>query len=142
MHWQEKTEDCDRHAAAHEVKLQYDQHARPLPRLSVGQHVRIQDPASHRWDKVGVVMGCGRSRDYEIRLPSGRAWWRNRRFLRPVPPPGDDSLPHIPVDPCLDLEKQSTFGNPPAYPGRSQRLLDKESRNWTTSVRGEGGVDK
>jgi len=145
MHWQEKTEDCDRHAAARAeaVKLQYDQHARPLPRLNVGQHVRIQDPASHRWDKVGVVMGCGRSRDYEIRLPSGRVWWRNRRFLRPVPPPGDDSLPHIPVDPCLDLEKQSTFGNPPAYPGRSQRLLDKESaRNWTTSVRGEGGVDK
>lgn len=102
-------------------------HARPLPRLSVGQHVRIQDPASHRWDKVGVVMGCGRSRDYEIRLPSGRVWWRNRRFLRPVPPPGDDSLPHIPVDPCLDLEKQSTFSNPPADPRRSLRLLEKKS---------------
>jgi len=30
MHWQEKTEDCDRHAAAHAeaVKLQYDQHAK------------------------------------------------------------------------------------------------------------------
>ena len=63
--WQAESEDCDRRAAdrAELVKLQCDQHARPLPTLSVGQTVRIQDPTSHRWDKVGVVMGCNRSRD-------------------------------------------------------------------------------
>ena len=32
-------------------------------------------------------MGIGKSRDYHVKLPSGRVLWRNRRFLRPVPKP-------------------------------------------------------
>ena len=140
--WQAKTEDCDRRAAARakDVKTRYDQHANPLPRLSIGQQVRIQDPISHRWDKVGVVMGSGKSRDYEIRLPSGRVWWRNRRFLRPVIPASVEPSPPFPVAPCSDQEK-SLVNDPPIIPRRSQRLLENESaRKCTTSVRGEGGV--
>ncbi|KAG0725211.1 Transposon Tf2-6 polyprotein [Chionoecetes opilio] len=127
--WQTRTEDCDRRAAARaeQVKAQYDQHARPLPRLCVGQTVRVQDPTSHRWDKVGVVMGCGTTRDFEVRLPSGRVWWRNRRFLRPVPTPSNDTLPHIPVSPCSDKKIKSPFIHPPVTPRRSQRLKEKES---------------
>ena len=133
--WQAKTEDCDRRAAAHDTAAQrnYDQHARPLPKLSVGQRVRIQDTTSHRWDKVGVVMGIGRSRDYSVRLPSGRVWWRNRRFLRPVPspsgppptpsgppsPPSGPSPPQTPVLPCSDQDR--SFSNPPVPPRRSTR---------------------
>ncbi|XP_069985567.1 uncharacterized protein [Penaeus vannamei] len=58
--WQEKSEDCDRRAAAQaeQVRQRYDQHARSLPQLHVGQTVRIQDPTSLRWDKIGTVMGC------------------------------------------------------------------------------------
>ncbi|XP_068216422.1 uncharacterized protein [Palaemon carinicauda] len=141
--WQAKSEDCDRRAAARaeQVKQQYDQHARPLPKLEIGQTVRIQDPISHRWEKVGVVMGFGKSRDYEVRLPSGRVWWRNRRFLRPVPTPGVDPVPHLPVAPCTDIER-SLVSNPQVFPRRSQRLIRKNSlENGTTSARGEGGVD-
>ncbi|XP_068235531.1 uncharacterized protein [Palaemon carinicauda] len=141
--WQAKSEDCDRRAAARaeQVKLQYDQHARPLPKLEIGQTVRIQDPTSHRWEKVGGIMGFGKSRDYEVRLPSGRVWWRNRRFLRPVPTPGVDPLPHLPVAPCTDIER-SLVSNPQVFPRRSQRLIRKSSlENGTTSARGEGGVD-
>lgn len=125
--WQARTEDCDRRAATHkeEAHQHYDKHARPLPKLCVGQHVRIQDPTSHRWDKVGVVMGLGRSRDYELRLPSGRVWWRNRRHLRPIPPPSDDPLPHIPVAPCLGTEQPVT--SPPTVPRKSPRLQERES---------------
>ncbi|XP_068225983.1 uncharacterized protein [Palaemon carinicauda] len=126
--WQVKTEDCDRRAAARyeQVKTQYDQHAHSLPKLSVGQQVRIQDPTSHRWDKVGIVMGHGKSRDYQIRLPSGRVWWRHRRFLRPVPPTiSDPSLP-VPVAPCQDLERESLVTIPPVNPRRSQRLIEKD----------------
>lgn len=88
--WQEKAHDCDRRAAARAAQVQgnYDAHARPLPRLKVGQHVRIQDPTSNRWVKVGIIMGGTRSREYEVRLPSGRVLRRNRRFLYPVPDPG------------------------------------------------------
>ena len=85
--WQAKSEDCDHRVAARaeQVKLQYDQHARPIPRLCVGQTVRTQNPITLRWDKVGIIMSCGRSREYEVRLLSGRVWWCNRRLLRSMP---------------------------------------------------------
>ena len=72
--WQTKAEDCDRRAATHakDVTARYDKHAQPLPRIKIGQQVRIQDPVSHRWDKVGTIMGVGRSRTYKVHLPSGR----------------------------------------------------------------------
>lgn len=122
--WQTSAEDYDRRAAtrADQAQAAYDQHARPLPSLSVGQSVRIQDPTSLRWDKVGVVMSRGRSRDYEVRLPSGRVYWRNRRFLRPINHPGKDPLPHIPVAPCTDPETVSSA--PPPAPRRSKRISD------------------
>lgn len=70
--WQDKTEECDRHAAVHavDVTVQFDAHARPLPKLSVGQQVRNQDPISHHWDMTGFVLGIGRSRDYQGCFPS------------------------------------------------------------------------
>ncbi|KAK4322626.1 hypothetical protein Pmani_006603 [Petrolisthes manimaculis] len=80
-------------ARADQVQRQYDEQARPLPRLCVGQRVRIQDPTSHRWDNVGEVMGHGMHRNYDVRLPSGRVWWRNRRHLRPVPSPSNSDTP-------------------------------------------------
>ncbi|XP_066952481.1 uncharacterized protein [Macrobrachium rosenbergii] len=125
--WQVKTEDCHHRAAAcaEQVKTQYDQRARLLPRLTVGQHVRIQDPISHRWDKVRVVMSFGRSRDCEIQLPSGHVWWQNHRFLRPVPPPSVDPSPLSPMAPCLDQEKQSLADIPLMSQRRSQRLTEK-----------------
>ena len=143
--WQSRAEDCDRRAAARaeQVKRDYDQHARPLPKLSNGQTVRLQDPSSHLWDKVGIVVGRGKSRDYEVRLPSGRVYWRNRRFLRPVIPHSVDPLPNpsVPVVPsCMDPERESFTS--PMSPRRSKRLEAKQSaRKVLTSVWGEGGVD-
>ena len=117
--WKALTENCDRRAAAHadQARQQYDSHARPLTQLTIGQYVRIQDPTSHRWDKVGIVMGCGRHRDYEVRLPSGRVWWRNCRYLRPVPLPSGDPLPLIPVVPCW--YDKSSINTSPTAPRRS-----------------------
>ena len=91
--WQERVEDCERRAAARAqgVKKQYDAHAKPLPPLQLGAHVRVQDPVSKRWDTVAIVMGKGRSRDYLIRSMSGRVLWRNRRFLREIPSPTTES---------------------------------------------------
>jgi len=142
--WQTKSDDWDRRAAAQadQVTSLYDSHARPLPRLSVGQRVRIQDHKSLRWDKVGVVMGCGRSRQYEVRLPSGRVWWRNRRHLRPVPVPKCEPSFLSPVSPCQDQETGSLHV-PPVTPRRSPRLVAKSpvsARDTTTSVKGGGGV--
>ncbi|XP_068238582.1 uncharacterized protein [Palaemon carinicauda] len=119
--WQEKAHDCDRRAAARaaQVKRNYDAHARPLPRLNVGQHVRLQDPTSHRWDKIGIIMGGTKSREYEIRLPSGGVLRRNRRFLYPVPSPNQVPNSDLPVVPSSDMEKSSI---PSTTSRRSPRL--------------------
>ncbi|XP_068216653.1 uncharacterized protein [Palaemon carinicauda] len=119
--WQERAHDCDRRAAARaaQVKRNYDAHARPLPRLNVGQHVRLQDPTSHRWDKIGIIMGGTRSREYEIRLPSGGVLRRNRRFLYPVPSPNQVPNSDLPVVPSSDMEKSSI---PSTTSRRSPRL--------------------
>ena len=140
--WQTKTEEYDRRAVtrAEQSENQYNRHARSLPKLHVGQSVRIQDPTSHRWDKIGTVMGQGRTRNYEVRLPSGRVWWRNHRFLRPVLSPSCDPLPHVLVASCSDVERSNSV-DPPVTPHRSERLRKKQSaRDGATSMRGEGGV--
>lgn len=44
----------------------------------------MQDPKSKELGHVGVTVGLGRHRDYQIKLVSGSVLWRNRRFLRPI----------------------------------------------------------
>ena len=44
----------------------------------------IQHPIEKLWDIVGTVVEIGRYRDYLVKLPCGKTYWRNRRFLRPV----------------------------------------------------------
>ncbi|XP_076037654.1 uncharacterized protein LOC143023062 [Oratosquilla oratoria] len=109
--WQTKAEECDRRAAtqAKDAAARYDSHARELSRLYIGQHVRLQDPKTHRWDKVGIVMRVGKARTYEIRTTSGRVLQRNRHFLRPVT--CTPSHPH-----------EAHSEDPPADLRRSKRL--------------------
>ena len=129
--WQEKAEDCDRRAAASDEAARdaYDLHARPLPTLRVGQRVRIQDATTQRWDKVGVIMGTGRTRNYTVRLPSGRVWWRNRRFLRPVPSPPDvpDEAQALPYPAHPQHGGNETTRGPSPPPRRSERLKSTRS---------------
>ncbi|XP_045135678.1 uncharacterized protein K02A2.6-like [Portunus trituberculatus] len=119
--WQARDESCDRRAAARlrDATSRYDAHARPLPPLQRGDVVRIQDPTTQRWDKVGTIMGVGRSRDYLLKMPSGRVWWRNRRFLRPAPPLNASSTME---DATAPLAAPDTV-----VPRRSPRLQEKAS---------------
>ena len=61
----------------------YNRRSRPLPQLRIGTQVRLQNPITKKWDRVGVIIGIGRHRDYHVKLPSGRVYWRNRRFMKP-----------------------------------------------------------
>jgi hypothetical protein len=84
-HWRSAMEGRDRQTAIDaEVKFRYDEHARPLAPLSLGTHVRVREPKTKLWDKVGVVVSIGRYRSYRIKFASGSVLWRNRRFLRPM----------------------------------------------------------
>ena len=127
--WQSRAESCDRRAATrlHDATTRYDAHAKPLLPLPLGSVARIQDPITKRWDKVGTIMGVGNSRDYLIRMPSGRVLWRNRRFLRPVAPQPDglqatggtspDPEPSQPVEPrrSTRIKAKKDAQEPPVY---------------------------
>ena len=86
--WQRAADECDERAA--DLKSQtaerYDASARSLKHLHIGQRVLLQDPKTGLWDRSGVIVGIGSQRDYLARLPSGRTYWRNRRYLRPLWP--------------------------------------------------------
>lgn len=120
--WQARAESCDRRAAtrAQDARTRYDERARPLRPLEIGAEVRVQDPGTKRWDKLGTVMGVGKSRDYQIRLPSGRVWWRNRRFLRPTMSPVDPT-----PEPGLPTPEPDPSSPAPAR--RSERIKARQT---------------
>lgn len=72
--WQAADEDCDAKLSAGRERAErhYNRSSRVLPPLRIGTSVRIQDRDSGRWNKLGVVVGIGRHRDYYIKVPSGR----------------------------------------------------------------------
>ena len=53
---------------------------KPLHTLSIGDEVWIQNTETRRWDATGIVIGSS-GRNYHLKLPSGRVWWRNRRHI-------------------------------------------------------------
>ena len=65
-----------------DVQEYYNRSAKELPEIRPGTEVFIQNDLTRRWDKVGVVVEKLRYRSYLLRLPSGRTWVRNRRFIR------------------------------------------------------------
>ena len=82
--WQEAADVCDARAAElrKKAKLNYDASATPLAPLAMGAHVDVRDMRTGQWDRTAVVVGVGKRRDYLVKFPSGRIWWRNRRYLR------------------------------------------------------------
>ncbi|KAK8390096.1 hypothetical protein O3P69_012967 [Scylla paramamosain] len=69
---------------------------RSLQPLSTGARVRIQNQASNRWDRTGVITEVLPYRQYTVRLDgSGRLSLRNRRHLRCVKA-GTGSTPGAP----------------------------------------------
>ncbi|XP_045118183.1 uncharacterized protein K02A2.6-like [Portunus trituberculatus] len=86
--WQRAADECDLRAERlrNQAKQRHDTTARELLRLHLGGYVDVQDHVSGQWNKVGVIVGVGRRRDYLVKMNSGRILWRNRKFLRPHRP--------------------------------------------------------
>ena len=83
--WQAADEECDAKLSAERERNEwyYNRSSRALPPLRIGTAVRIQDHETGRWNKVGIVVGTGKHRNYHVKVPSGRVFWRNRSYLRP-----------------------------------------------------------
>ena len=83
--WQKTADEqdaiCRQEHARNEER--YNRQPSPLPQLRIGSQVRLQNPITKKWDRVGVIIGIGRHRDYHVKLPSGRVYWCNRCFMKP-----------------------------------------------------------
>ena len=67
------------------AKERYDRGARKLSTLAVGDVVRVQHHATKRWRLIGEIVEVNESgRSYLVKSETGRLYWRNRRFLRPL----------------------------------------------------------
>ncbi|ODM89103.1 hypothetical protein Ocin01_17579 [Orchesella cincta] len=83
--WRKQMAEADTRASRLKEKAvsHYNTTARPLPHLTRGEIVRVQDPVTKEWTRVGEVIDVHhRGRSYTIRTESGRVFWRNRKFLR------------------------------------------------------------
>ena len=55
--------------------------AKPMQPLEIGAEVRIQHPLDRSWETAATIVGIGKFRDYLLKLPCGKSYWRNRRFI-------------------------------------------------------------
>ena len=90
-------------------KINYNRKAKDLPRLFLGEEVRVQDPATKKWNRLGNIVGIGKFRDYSVKLPSGRLLRRNRKFLLKIPP-------------CPELKDDHANTETATSPRRSSRM--------------------
>lgn len=108
-HWKSSLRERELRWASHREEVQLGEAGkRNLPPLDAGQAVRIQDQATLKWDRTGVIVGALPHRQYLVRLDgSGRTSYRNRRHLRAV-----REVPTIP---------RPSYINPPAAEESSQQ---------------------
>ena len=100
--WQRAIREADaRRDLQNEQKTtHYDSTAHDLPPLDNHTPVVIQNHVTKKWDAYGTVIEVGRNRDYLVRLPSGRVWRRNRRFLRECAAAADPGERNQPAPPA------------------------------------------
>ena len=119
--WHKTAEEADVKAEhiRSKAKLYYDKTANVLPVIGIGKVVDMQNPLTKLWEKVGVVVGVGKRRDYHVKVECGKTYWRNRRFLRihrPVVPYSSTSR---------DIPCDSTFKPAPIHISTIPGLVTK-----------------
>ena len=82
--WQTATGSYDTKINAQKLKSadRYNSTAKNLPPLQIGTFVRMQNPRTGRWDTLGEVVGKSPYRKYTVKVPSGKVYVRNRRYLK------------------------------------------------------------
>ena len=86
-------------------KNTYDQHATLLPPLQPGTRVAIRSRVDSNWSLLGTVTEIRPNRTYAVLTDQGSTLTRNRRYLRPAPPPSHKS-------PATDEQNLTSTANP------------------------------
>ena len=128
--WQQSAAQCDQKGADIRRKAEetYNRSVKSLPPLKVADEVRMQDPITKQWDRTGVVVGVGRNRDYNIKTPSGRVYWRNRRFLRLLHVPASSDVTSGSVPAVADGDDLEMTSPPPLRRGDRVRRVPNRYR--------------
>ena len=86
-HWNERVRHMELQCAKTmpPVKSGYNCNAQNLPRITVGDQVRIQDNTSKKWTLGGRIVDVRPNGSYMVKLPSGRLIWRIRKYLYKIP---------------------------------------------------------
>ena len=50
------------------MEARHERTAHTLTPISVGQHVRVQNPTSGQWDRTGTIKDTERPRQYIVRM--------------------------------------------------------------------------
>ena len=71
------------------AKAAFDQRAKDLPQLEIGDRVRVQDWRTNskwpKWIYTGTILYRTKNgRSYRVQVDDHRPKWLNRRFLRPL----------------------------------------------------------
>lgn len=116
----------------------YAHHKDGLSRLSVGQRVRVKDNLSKTWNLFGTIQQTvPNRRSYMVKLDNGGLFWRNRKLLQPVPPPGGSvSVSGDQASPLdLAVEDSGTAVAAAAPRGRRPAIVQSPPRRSTRARR-------
>ena len=134
------------------AKQLYDQHAKPLPELEVGEQIKLQ-PHNPKlpWSQGSCIAKVG-PRSYLVQTKDG-IYRRNRKFIRPdhsvsapidttpnVDPPQDIHVPTVPNDEHIILEDNQpkadlVAGPQVSKPRKPQCNIDQPIDNTSTRTR-------
>ena len=97
------------------AKMLYDRGSKPLQPLHPGEEVRVRTEKSWTPAKVVNEGGSTQPRSYNVLLPTGRTWRRNRRDLMK----GQEGIFHRRYEDYLENESQDLDVQYPASPRRT-----------------------
>ena len=131
-HWRQALRNRELQMARIQEKFSSADTFRRLTPLQPGARVRIQNQASNRWDRTGVVTETLPHRQYTVKLDgSGRISLRNRRHLRlsgPPTPEASQTPTTTPPTPGVTPPPSRIAVPPPLALSRPKRAVAKPAR--------------
>ncbi len=113
------------------AKRKYDQGARELPSLQIGDVMQVQHAQKKTWDLIAEVVDIKlRGQSYLVKSETGKLYWRNRWFLKkymPIEKSNTSGDMKKGIDTREEVPRQSP---PPRHSGRERRRPVRYGCNW------------